>query len=210
MKRLTLLLFLVVPLLPAGDLKRQRLDLERFPDGNPPREIFVIEGDVRIATVSGGKVLEIKGDRKEADAGVVLGASTGGAATIEARVLASKAGRSLPRFGVGVHGQSGFRLYVVPARKELHLVKNDEVIKTAAFDWKSGSRVILRLAVSRAGKGTWTVTGMAWTAGDPEPANPQITQETTAPPTRGQCSLWGTPYAGTPIDFDEIKVGAEG
>ena len=98
----------------------------------------------------------------------------------------------------------------MPARKEIHLVKNNEVIQTAPFAWKSGSQVMLRLAVSPAGVGKWTVTCKAWAAGTPEPADAQITHKTSSLPTRGQCSIWGTPYAGTPIDFDGIKVGVEG
>jgi hypothetical protein len=126
---------------------------------------------------------------------------------IEARILASRAGRSFPRFGVGVHGQTGFRLLIVPARKELHLVKDDQVVKTAPFDWSSGAQVMLRLAVGPAGAEKWTITGKAWADGTPEPAKAQITHETGALSALGQCSIWGAPYAGTPIDFDAIKVG---
>lgn len=208
MKLLSALLLLAAPFAPGGDLKTKALDLDEFREGEPPREIFVIDGSIQIKSRKDGKVIEISGDKPEVDAGAVIGPSAAGAAIIEARILASRAGRSFPRFGVGVHGQTGFRLWVVPARRELHLVKDDRVVKSAPFDWKSGTHVMLRLAVSPVGSGKWKVTGKAWTAGIPEPADVQITLETTSPPTRGQCSIWGTPYAGTPIDFDGIKVAA--
>jgi hypothetical protein len=43
-----------------------------------------------------------------------------------------------------------------------------------------------------------------------EPDTFKISHEFTGAPGHGQCSIWGTPYAGTPIDFDAIKVGTEG
>jgi len=210
MKLPAVFLLLAAALAPAGDLKQQSLDLDKFQEGDPPREIFVIEGSVRIKSRESGKVIEIGGDKPEVDAGAVIGPSAEGSAMIEARILATSARRSFPRFGVGVHGQTGFRLFVVPARKELHLVKDDQVVSTAPFDWKSGTKVMVRLAVNPAGGGKWTVTGKAWVAGIPEPADAQITHEAASLPARGQCSIWGTPYAGTPIDFDAIKVRVGG
>ena len=204
------LLFLAAPLALGGDLKQRELDLGKLREGDLPQEIFVIDGSIQIKIRKSGKVIEISGDNPEVDAGAVIGPSANGAATIEARILASKAGRSFPRFGIGVHGQTGFRLFIVAARNELRLVKSDEVIKTVPFDWKSGSHVMLRLTFSPAGAGKWTVTGKAWTAETPEPAGAQIRHEVTGPAPHGQGSIWATPYAGTPVDFDEIKVGVDG
>ena len=210
MKLPVLLLLLSAPITPGGDLKEWAINLAKYQEGEPPGEIFVTEGSVRIKNREGGKVIEIGGDKPELDAGAVIGPSAKGAAMIEARILATSARRSFPRFGVGVHGQTGFRLFVVPARKELHLVKDDKVVGTAPFDWKSGAKVMVRLAVDPAGGGKWTVTGKAWIAGTPEPADAQITHEAASLPARGQCSIRGTPYAGTPIDFDAIKVRVGG
>ncbi len=210
MNRLNAILLLIAPCAFGGDLQPQAFDIDKFSVGNPPPEIFVIDGSIEIKAGKDGKVIEISGDKREADAGAVIGPSAHGAAMIEARILASKAGRSYPRFGIGVHGQTGFRLYVVPARKELQLVKGEMVIKSAPFDWKSGSAVMLRLAISPAGAGRWAVTGKAWTVDDPEPTESQIAHETTTAPTPGQCSIWGTPYSGTPIDFCGIKLGIDG
>lgn len=210
MKPLVALLLLVARIAPGGDLRPLSIDLDEIREGDLPREIFVIDGSFQIKVRETGKVIEISGEQREVEAGAVVGPSTSGAAMIEARILASKAGRSFPRFGVGVHGQTGYRLYVVPARKELHLVKNDEVILAAPFDWKSGSPLMLRLTSSPADNGKWEFTGKAWTAGTPEPAAAQIRHKTTSRPTRGQSSIWGAPYSGTPIGFDRIKVGFEG
>jgi hypothetical protein len=210
MKLLVALLFLTASLASGGELKQQEIDLEKLREGELPQEIFVIDGSIRIKFRQGRKVIEISGDKPEVDAGAVLGPISIGAAKIEARVFASKAGRSLPRFGVGVHGQTGFRLFVVPARMQLQLMKGDEVITAVPFEWKSETAVQLRLAYIPASAGHWTVTGKAWIDGTQEPAVAQITQEISSPPPRGQSSIWATPYAGTPVDFDQIKVSVDG
>lgn len=210
MKLLGVLLLLAVPVASGRDLKEHAIDLDKFREGDPPREIFVIEGSMRIKGRKGGNVIEISGDRPEVDARAAIGPSAAGPVTIEARILATRSGRSYPRFGVGVHGQAGLRLLVVPARKQLQLVKDEQVLRSAPFDWASGEPVLIRLAVGPDGAGKWTVTGKAWKAGTPEPADAQIALEITSPTTRGQCSITGTPYSGTPIEFDAIKVGSEG
>src|SRR4051812_17458731 len=105
----------------GAELKFQSVSLDKFPEGDPPPAIFVVEGAMQLKSRASGKVLEISGARPETDAGAVFGPATKGAAVIEARVLSSKARRAFPRFGIGVHGQTGYRLFVVPAKRELQL-----------------------------------------------------------------------------------------
>lgn len=210
MKLLIAFLFLTASFASGGELKQQEIELEKFPEGNSPQEIFVIDGTIQIKVRQGRKVIEISGDKPEVDAGAVLGPAANGAAKIAARVFASKAGRSFPRFGIGVHGQTGFRLFVVPARMQMQLMKGDEVITAVPFAWKNETAVQLRLAFTPVSAGQWIVTGKVWTDGTPEPAAAQITHGITSPPPRGQSSIWATPYAGTPVDFDQIKVSVDG
>ena len=121
----------------------------------------VIPGEPRVKVREGRKILEISGAKPEVDAGAVLGVSANGAAMVEAKIFARKAGRSYPRFGIGVHGQTGFRLLLIPARKELQLVRNDQVVKTVPFAWQSETWVRLRLEVTGSGAGKWRVHGKA-------------------------------------------------
>ncbi len=210
MKLLIAFLSLTASFALGGELKQQEIDLEKLREGDVPQEIFVIDGSIQIKIRQGRKVIEISGDKPEVDAGAVLGPASIGAAKIEARVYASKAGRSFPKFGVGVHGQTGFRLFIVPARTQLQLMKGDEVIIAVPFAWKTKTTVKLRLAFSPASAGKWLVTGKAWPDETEEPAEAQINHKITSPAPRGQSSIWATPYAGTPVDFDQIKVSVDG
>ena len=193
----------------AGEMKKLTLDLSKAPEGDPPSEVFVIDGTIRVATKDRSKVLEVDPAKPEIDAGAVIGASANGAAGIQVRVLATKSGRSYPRFGIGIHGQTGCRLMIVPAKKEIQLVKNDEVIRTAPFEWSSGTWVKLSLAAKPGANGSWIVTAKAWPADAAEPAEPQIKHEDSSVRAHGQCSIWATPYSGTPIDFTDIAIEVE-
>ncbi len=188
--------------------KKLALDFEAATEGPPPSQVMVVEGAITVIAKDGNKVLEIGLDPL-VDANALIGDSANGSATVETRVFASKAGRSYPRFGIGVHGQSGYRLIIFAAKKELQLVKSDEVIKSVPFEWKTDAWTKLKLEVKKVAEGKWTIAGKAWPADAEEPNEAQLTHEDATLKGQGKCSIWGTPFAGTPISFDDIKIEIE-
>ena len=50
------------------------------------------------------------------------------------------------------------------------------------------------------------VQGKVWTDGAKEPGEWMIALDADAAPPAGQASVWGQPYAGTPIGFDDLAV----
>lgn len=192
----------------AGELKKLNYDCEKWTEGEPPAEVFVVDGTIRIKEKDGNKAIEI-GIDPLVDGCAMLGSSANGSASIQARAFASKNGRSFPRFGIGVHGQSGYRLIVLCAKKELQLVKNDQVIKSAPYEWTSDAWMNLKLEALKDAQGKWSISGKAWPAGVAEPAEPQIKHEDSTLKGQGKCSIWGTPFSGTPIYFDDVKLEIE-
>ena len=193
----------------ATDPKVTVFDFEAMADGDPPmREVMVVDGDIQVKTTASGKVLEIAA-APMLEANALLGVSAKGSASIEARVLTTKSGRSFPRFGIGVHGQTGYRLYVSPAKKELQLTKGAVVIKSVPFEWTSETWTHLKLDVRKGSGDAWEITAKAWAESTAEPQAPQMVQEDKGLSGLGRCSLWGTPFAGTPIDFDDVRVSVE-
>ena len=93
-----------------------------------------------------------------------------------------------------------------PAKKLLELYKADEVIGSVGFDWKSGQWTKLKLAVRKTGNTSWVVEGKVWTQGANEPEHPMISSDQKFPPPAGRASIWGQPYATTPIQFDDLVV----
>ncbi len=194
---------------PGRDLKKFSYDCEKWPEGAPPAEVFVVDGTIRITQKTGGKAIEI-GIDPLVDGCALLGSSANGSASIQARVFASKSGRSYPRFGIGIHGQSGYRLIVLCAKKELHLVKNEQVIKSAPYEWTSDDWMNLKLEALEDAQGKWSISGKAWPAGAAEPQEPQIKHQDPTLKGQGKCSIWGTPFSGTPIYFDDVHLEIEG
>src|SRR5436190_11228382 len=98
-----------------ADPRKFAYDCEAWAEGEPPKEVFVVEGKINVVAKDGNKALEI-GVGELVDSNALLGDSANGSASIETRVFGSKQGRSMPKFGVGVHGQSGYRLMVFAAQ----------------------------------------------------------------------------------------------
>ena len=208
----SLLSFLITAAMAAtahgGDLKTFSFDCEAWGEGAPPADVFVVEGTITVKALEKNKVLEVGIDPLVA-ANAQFATSANGSASIEAKVLATKAGRSAPIFGVAVHGQSGYRLMAVPVKKELQITKGEEVVKTVPLEWTSGSWLKMKLEVKKGADDKWTISGKAWPADGAEPKDAQITAEDSKLKGQGKCSIWATPFSGTPIDFDDIKLQIE-
>lgn len=192
----------------AAEPKKFLFDCETWAEGTPPEDVFVVEGKFSVVAKDGNKALEI-GVGELVESNALLGDSARGSASIETRVQASRQGRSYPKFAVGVHGQSGYRLVVFPASKVIQLTKQDEIIKSVPFTWKSEAWVKLKLEAKQVAEGQWHVTGKVWHADEAEPAEAQFSQEDTMLKGQGKCSIWGTTFSNTPIYFDDVKIEVE-
>jgi len=189
---------------PAGT-KSFVFDCEKWAEGVPPKEVFVVDGTIRIAKKDGGKAIMID-PSPIVDASAQLGDSSNGTASIEARMFASKKGRSYPRFGVSVHGMSGYRLIVNCAKKEIELIKNDVTVKTAPFPWASETWTHLKLEARQQEGKKWLVSAKAWPATGTEPAEAMITHADDTIKGQGKAAIWGTPFSEMPIYIDDIKI----
>lgn len=204
---LGLLLATVLPL-SAQEVKKVAITADLWAEGAPPEEVFVVDGKIEIAAKDGNKALVIHPGTELVDASAQLGESASGSASIQARVFASKRGRSVPRFGVSAHGLSGYRVYVSPAKKQLELIKGDQTIANVPFTWTSETWVMMKLEVKKSGDG-WTITGSAWPATGAAPAEPMLKHEDKALKGQGKCAVWATPYSGTPVFFDDVTIEVE-
>lgn len=178
-------------------------------EGEPPKDVFVVAGLIKVAPRDGNKALVIDPGTELVDASAQLGVSAAGSAKIEAKILAIRRGRSTPRFGVSVHGMSGHRLIINPAKKVLELVRNDQTLTSVPFTWTSEAWVKMKLEAKKSEGDAWTITGKAWPADAAEPAEPLIKHEDKGLKGQGKCAIWATPFSGEPVFFDNIKVTVE-
>lgn len=180
----------------------EKAELDKVPDG-----MLVLDGGFAVKQAEGGKVLELPGDPLETF-GVLFGPTEKDGLCVQARLLGTGKGRRFPVLAVGLNGVGGYKLQVSPAKKALEIYRGEEAKATLPFDWKSGAWVTLKFQVRKAKDGTWQAEGKAWATSSPEPAVWQVTFIDAAEPAAGRSSIWGLPFSGTPIQFDDLLVTA--
>lgn len=205
MKRFCPLLLALVGWTHADDSKTFSFNADAWTEGEVPKEVFVVDGTIKIAAKDGNKAIMVD-PTPITDATAQLGDSSSGSSVIEARVFASKKGRSTPRFGVSVHGMSGYRLIVNIGKKQVELVKSDQVVKSAPFTWTTDTWTKLRLEVKKNSDTDWSITGKVWPADGAEPKESALQHTDTTLKGQGKCAIWGTPFSEMPIYFDDIQV----
>ncbi len=179
-------------------------DFEKAEVGKVPEEIMVLGGEFAVKADGTNKVLELPGAPLDSFA-VQFGPAAKENVVASARIFGTSKGRRAPTFGVGLGGVSGWKLQVSPGKKALELLRDAEVKATMTFDWKSGEWTRLRLQIRKVADGEWKIEGKAWQGGS-EPKERMISADEKEEPVAGKASVLASPFAGTPIWFDELRV----
>jgi hypothetical protein len=182
-------------------------DFEKAIVDKVPDDFLVLDGQFAVKEEGGNKFLELPGAPLDTF-GLLFGPTEKEGTAVSARIFGSGKGRRYPTFAVGLNGQgtSAYRLQVSPAKKALELFKGDEVKATVPYEWQSGAWTRLRLQVRKVKDGQWTVEGKAWTEKEPSPT--LVSFDEKEQPVAGKASIWGSPYATTPIRFDDLAVAS--
>jgi hypothetical protein len=125
--------------------------------------------------------------------------------TVWARIFGTGKGRRFPAFAVSLNGVGGYKLQISPAKKLVELYKGDTMKATVQYEWISGKWIHLRLQLRKMKDGEWKVEGKVWQDGS-EPAAWTISFDEREEPIAGRAAVWGNPFSGTPIQFDDLKV----
>jgi hypothetical protein len=173
-----------------------------------PEDFLVLDGDFAVKQSDGNKFLELPGAPLDTF-GVLFGPTTNAGVCVSARIYGTGKGRRYPGFGVGLNGPSGYKLKVSPAKNALEIYKGDDSLATVPFAWKSGAWTMFKLQVRAVSGQLWKVEGKAWPQTEPEPPDWTIGLDEKTPPHPGRASLWGAPYSGTPIRFDDLLLTTE-
>jgi hypothetical protein len=166
---------------------------------------MVLAGEFSVKDIGGNRSLELPGNPLE-DFGALFGPAESDGIAVRARVYSESSKRLAPRFGVGLNGVTGYRLLVVPGQNLLQLLKDQEAVTSAPFEWKSGTWTSLYLQIRKLSEDRWILEGRAWADGTPEPKNWSISFEVSETPPAGKASIWGAPYSGKPILFDDLSI----
>ncbi|MDC0048984.1 hypothetical protein OAL09_06550 [Verrucomicrobia bacterium] len=204
--KLTLLLLSINCSFIFGQEKYEN-DFESLEIDSFPKAMMEIDGIFKVRTSDSTKAgnrryLEMSAEPLSENA-VIFGPSVKKSASVQAKIKGFRKRRSYPRFGIGLHGISGYRLRVVPSKKVIELVKNEEPVKSVPYKWTPDQWVNLRLKIQQEGK-TWKISGSAWSDDSKAPESELITHIHEGSPGQGKASLWGTAYSGKVIQFDDL------
>ena len=202
------MMMIMAAFLLATDAGAQVLYTNGFDKGElekVPEDMMVLDGGFAVKGEGGNKFLELPGAPLETF-GVLFGPTEASGLAVTARVESTGKGRRFPTFAVGLNGVGGYKLQASPAKKLVELVKGEEVVASAPFTWESGSWTLLRLQCRKVKDGEFVLEGKAWKQGDAEPKAWQISRMESSESPAGRSSVWGMPFAGTPVRFDDLTV----
>lgn len=180
-------------------------DFSEVEMGAVPEDFMVLDGDFSVVELDGNRLLELPGAPLSTFV-LLAGPSEPDELRISARIYGESTKRRMPRFGVGLNGISGYQLRLAPSKRKLELTKQNDVVSSVAFKWVPGTWTTFLLQVRRAGEGDWMVEGKAWPVGKDEPQEWMIQFKEPNEPLVGRPALWGTPYSGKAIRYDDLEI----
>jgi len=179
----------------------EKAEPEKLPD-----EFMVLEGGFIVKQEGTNKFLELPGAPLDTF-GLLFGPTETENVSVSGRIFGTGKGRRFPTFAVGLSGAGGYKLQVSPGKKEIELIKGDaEVLAHAPYKWESRSWTLLKLQLRKLSDAEWILEGKVWKEGALEPQRWTISHKEKTVPVPGRAAVWGMPYAGTPIQFDDLKV----
>jgi hypothetical protein len=170
-----------------------------------PDDLMVLDGGFTVKEEGGNKFLELPGAPLDTF-GVLFGPAVGTDVRAAARFHGTGKGRRFPAFALGINGQGGLKLQVAPSKKKVELFKGDELLAEVPLEWQSGKWTQVRLESRAAASGGVDVIGKVWQEGQQEPKEPTIKTTLKEKLPEGRAVIWGNPFSGTPIRFDDLVL----
>jgi hypothetical protein len=180
-------------------------DFEHAAKGKPGDEFTILAGDFVIREEAGNSFLELPGNPLDTF-GLLFGPGDSATLDVSARIWADATGKRTPEFGIGSNDTGGYKLWLWPARGTIELRKADDAHASKPFAWKPATWLRLRLRCRQTGPKLWHIEGKAWPDGTPEPADWLLSFDDSEEPSPGKASIWGVPFSGKPIRFDDLSA----
>lgn len=180
-------------------------NFEKCAVGTVPDEFLVLDGAFKVQQEGADKFLELPGAPLDSF-GVLFGPTEKENVTVSARIFGTTKGRRYPAFGIGLNGVAGYKLQISPAKKRIELYKGEGLKQSVPFEWIPGKWMHLKLQITKSKDGGWSIKGDVRTPGAAAAQVIMIGFDDKDEPPPGRASLWGMPFAGTPIRFDDLRV----
>ncbi len=170
-----------------------------------PEDIMQLNGEFTLVPQGAGKAMALTPTPLDTY-NCLFGPPAKDGIAARARIQAANKGRQSPSFGIGLNGVSGYVMRLATAKGQVELVHDEAVVASQPYPWKSGSWTRFLLQLRAASATSWVVEGKVWADGEAEPKEWTLTTTLDKAPSAGRPSLWGVPYGGKPILFDDLEV----
>ena len=174
--------------------------------GSEPENLFILDGAYAVSQEENDKRLTLPGS-PVGDFGLLFGPRVREKSLeLSFSFLATKKGRRLPAMAAGLGGVRSYRFRLNAATKQIILSRQDVEIGREVYQLESGSWCRVRFqALPGDGENT-RIRLKLWKRGEEEPEKWLFDEIDPSAFAGGKCALWGYPYAGTPIHFDDLKI----
>lgn len=174
--------------------------------GSEPENLFILDGAYAVSEEGDNRRLTLPGS-PVGDFGLLFGPRVREKSLeLSFSFLGTKKGRRLPSLAAGLGGVRSYRFRLNAATKQIILTRQDVEIGKVTYQWESGVWCQVRFqALPGDGENT-RIRLKLWKRAEEEPEEwlfDEIDRSTFA---GGKCALWGYPYAGTPLHFDDLKI----
>jgi hypothetical protein len=191
------------PAAPAADKPLYAQDFDALKE--MPEDIMQLNGEFTLVAEGAGKAMALTPTPLDTY-NALFGPPAKDGIAARARIQGASKGRQSPTFGIGLNGVSGFVLRLATAKGQVELVHDEAVLTSQPYTWKTGTWTRFLLQVRAVTPASWAVEGKVWPDGEAEPAAWTVTSTIDKAPSAGRPSLWGVPYGGKPILFDDLVV----
>ncbi|MDG1326355.1 MAG: hypothetical protein P8P49_11360 [Opitutales bacterium] len=174
--------------------------------GEEPENMFILDGEFLVQRNEGNKVLELAGS-PVGDFGFLFGSRIKDKAMeLQFSFHSTRQGRRYPAIAAGIGGMRGYRFRWNASARKILLFRDEVLLVEKIISWESSTWWQIRFQVLPHLEGKNLIRLKLWQKGNQEPQDWFIEHEDQFSFKGGKCVLWGFPYAGNAIHFDDLNI----
>lgn len=171
-----------------------------------PENLFILDGSFLVEQNKAGNQLELSGS-PVGDFGFMFGPRVREKAMeLNFSFLSSKQGRRYPAIAAGIGGIRGYRFRWNASTRKILIYNDETLLLEKVFTWESDQWWKIRFQVIPLKQDKNLLKLKIWPRDLEEPKTWLVEHSDDVLFKGGKCVIWGYPYAGTPIKFDDIRI----
>ena len=183
-------------------------NFSKLPNEVEPENLFILDGEFLVKTIEENKLLELSGS-PVGDFGYLFGPRIREKAIeLQFSFLSSKQGRRFPAIAAGIGGMRGYRFRWNVSTQKILLYRDDVLLLEKIYPWESGLWWRIRFQVLPLQDSKNLLQLKLWQKQKEEPESWLFEHRDDALFKGGKCVIWGYPYSGMPVQFDDLKISS--